>query len=84
MKVNDVARGRASLIESFETKLFFEKIGSNLFLKDKKVSLDFRPPFSFVPKYKALDKELSFNTTKNKTGYDADYATYPVWLPEQD
>jgi hypothetical protein len=79
-----IARGQASLINSMETKLFFEKIGSNLFLKDKKVRLDFRPPFSFVPKYKALDRELSFSSAKNKTGYEVDYTTYPVWLPELD
>jgi hypothetical protein len=28
-------------------------------------------------------RELSFSSTQNKTGYEVDYTTYPVWLPEQ-
>jgi hypothetical protein len=42
--------------------------------------LDFVPPFSLVPKYKALDRELSLKSPEKKTGNEVDFTSYPVWL----
>ena len=70
----------ASLIDSFETKLFLEKVGSNRFLKDKKVRFDFVPPYSYIPKYQGLAAIENYSLAKNKTGYEEDFSSYPVWL----
>ena len=44
----------ASSNDFYAVKSFLEKIGSNRLLLDKKVLLDFAPPFDLIPKYKGL------------------------------
>jgi hypothetical protein len=62
-----------------EIKSFLEKIGTNRFLQDKKVSMDFVAPYSLVNKYKGLAGEGKLEGIKNKKGDEVKNTTSPVW-----
>ena len=62
-----------------EIKSFLEKIGTNRILKDKKVSLDFVAPYSFIPIYKGLAGKPKNELVVNKKGDAAKNATSPIW-----
>ena len=63
-----------------EIKSFLEKIGTNRFLKDKKVCMDLVAPYSFIPKYKGLAALNELKEIENKEGNEVANPTSPVWL----
>jgi len=62
-----------------EIKSFLEKIGTNRYLKDKKVSMDLVAPYSFVNKYKCLQDINKIEGLKNKKGDEVKNTTSPIW-----
>ena len=62
-----------------EIKSFLEKIGTNRFLKDKKVRMDFVAPYALISKYKGLAAETKLGRIKNKKGDEVKNTTSPVW-----
>jgi len=65
--------GKLALSQNFyEIKIFVEKIGTNRRLRHKAVFLNFREPFSLIPKYKKGYEEKSGRKNKSKNSLFAE------------
>ncbi len=62
-----------------EIKTFLEKIGTNRFLQDKKVCMDWIAPYDLISKYKGLQDVNKIEGINNKTREVEKNETLPVW-----
>ena len=62
-----------------EIKTFLEKVGTNRFLQDKKVCMDWIAPYDLISKYKGLQDINKIEGIKNKTGEVEENETLPMW-----
>jgi hypothetical protein len=62
-----------------EIKTFLEKVGTNRFLQDKKVCMDWIAPYSSIAIYKGLAAEGTIEMKQNKTASEVKNETLPVW-----
>jgi hypothetical protein len=62
-----------------EIKTFLEKVGTNRFLQDKKVCMDWIAPYDLISKYKGLQDVNKIEGINNKTREVEKNETLPVW-----
>ena len=71
--------GKLAFSNDFEEiKIFLDKVGSNLYLKDKKVAVDFVRPWDILLHYKALEGSGVAGGGTKKEGKEGKNPTFPV------
>ena len=66
-----------------KTKVFLEKIGTNRILLNKKVSMCFALPYSYVLADKGFQADEENKVGEIKTGYAKENSSYPAWYPKR-